>query len=121
MGKSTERKDVIATLEEWHDHPYTPGYYVGGRLPPYLLGKHPNKFGCALLVNGALLAGIFLFSVIAGITHFQGLSYESQPLPVALASTIFVVGLIVIQVVAGIRLLRKPSKTNERRKPQIKP
>ena len=115
MGKPKERQDPIAALEEWHDHQYDPGHYIGGRLPPYLLGKRPNLFGCALLVNGVLLAGLILFGAVMGIAQGASPVPDSMPLLVAVPVSIFGVGIIAVLILVGIKLLRKPSKKRESR------
>ncbi len=114
MDKPKERQDPIAALEEWHNHQYTPGHYIGGRLPPYLLGKRPNLYGCILLATGLSLAGIIVLDAIMRIA--QGASPASgsvsnwTSLLDSVPAGILSVGIIAILILSGIKLLRRPSK-----------
>jgi hypothetical protein len=115
MSKPKERQDPIAALEEWHDHQYDPGHYIGGRLPPYLLGKRPNLYGCILLASGLSLAGLVLFGAIMRIAQGASPVPDSIPLLASVPASIVGVGIIAVQILAGIKLLRKPSKKRESR------
>jgi hypothetical protein len=110
MAKPKERQDPIAALEEWHDHQYDPGHYIGGRLPPYLLGKRPNLYGCTLLASGILMAGLMLFGVIMSIAQGASSVSDSVPLVIAIPGSILTIGIITVEILAGIKLLRKPPK-----------
>ena len=115
MSKPKERQAPIAALEEWHDHQYTPGHYIGGRLPPHLLGKRPNKYGCALLASGISLAGLIMLDAIVRIAQGASPFPDSMSLLVAVPASILTVGVIAIPILAGIKLLRKPSKKRKSR------
>jgi hypothetical protein len=114
MSKPKERQDPIAALEEWHDHQYTPGHYIGGRLPPYLLGKRPNLFGCVPLAAGLSMVGIMLVATIAqsmqGASPASGPVFDWTSLLVSVPASIISVGIIAVLILSGIKLLRKPSK-----------
>ncbi len=114
MSKPKERQDPIAAMEEWHDHQYTPGYYIGGRLPPYLLGKRPNLFGCIPLAAGLSLVGIMLVATIAQSAQetgsVSGAVFDWTSLLVSVPASIISIGIIAVFILSGIKLLRKPSK-----------
>lgn len=63
--RSTPRPaDGVGRLLDWQQHQYVEGYYTQGRIPPYLLGKRPNKFGYFLLAEGVL--GLLLALAFSG-------------------------------------------------------
>ncbi len=119
MSKPKEHQDPIAALEEWHDHQYDPGHYIGGKLPPYLLGKRPNLYGCVPLAAGLSLVGIMLAATIMqsvqGTSPASGSVFDWTSLLVSVPVNIFGVGIIAVLILSGIKLLRKPpSKTKSR-------
>ena len=76
--------DPAPEYTEWVDHRYDPGYYLGGRIPPYLRrsGKRRNWYGYVLIVGATmafiLAAGSFrdaetwwLFTLYLGIAVLQ--------------------------------------------------
>ena len=102
-----KRNDFERALEDWQDwlnHQYLAGYYVGGRIPPFLLGKHPNRrLGWLLLVSGTITAIAVTLSVL------------SQPWPAEfdlcpLGLIVFGVSMAVLQLAAGINLLRRSAR-----------
>ena len=82
MGdKCRPRKESIEKLQEWQDNQYNPGYYTGGKIPPYvnippktgLFGKFYAK--AAKLVGAIyILAGVGL--IFIGATIISGLYYH---------------------------------------------
>ncbi len=59
--RNMDEADPLREWKDWQDHQYLPGYWVGGRIPPILLGRRPNKFGYVLIASGigtCLLAGV---------------------------------------------------------------
>ncbi|HET7034619.1 MAG TPA: hypothetical protein VFI42_02965 [Thermomicrobiaceae bacterium] len=60
--------DAIAEWGEWLDHQYDPGYYTGGRIPPFLRNRGGSSlYGYLLLFFG----GLGLLFGIAGLTGGQ--------------------------------------------------
>ena len=53
--KKRKKENGIDRFIEWQENQYNPGYWTGGKIPPYLLGKRPNKMGYSYLVLGLLL------------------------------------------------------------------
>ncbi len=54
-----EEDDPIARYVEWTEHRYTPGYYLGGRMPPTIRalqggGRAGRMLGSLLIVLGLL-------------------------------------------------------------------
>ena len=52
--KKRKKENGIDRFIEWQEHQYDPGYWTRGRIPPFLLGKRPNKMGYTILVLGFL-------------------------------------------------------------------
>ena len=62
MEKKEER-DPIADYIEWTNHRYTPGYYLGGRVPPHIknlgsLGRKGRRTAGLLFLVGGVWAVI---------------------------------------------------------------
>ncbi|GEM_PF-2695006 len=110
MRKTEKRKSSIDTYEEWLEHQYDPGYYLGGRIPSYLLGKRPNKWGYAPLTTG------FLFSIL-----FVVVFLVSRPTRFDLRLLIGCVaagGFVALQLASGLILLRKPRERDRHKRPK---
>ena len=61
MARRKQKPDPIGDYIEWTEHRYTPGYYLGGRIPPYLkkssLGPKGRRNGGILLLIGGFVGG----------------------------------------------------------------
>lgn len=99
-SKDLQTVTVIERLEEWHRHQYDPGYYVGARRPPFLVGRHPNRYGWVLLVSGALaIAG-------GGIALWSGGDWQGWSLsdlityawPFLLGALMFIAGICLLRL-----------------------
>jgi hypothetical protein len=109
MRKPKEHKSSINTFREWQEHQYLEGYYVGGRIPPFYLGKRPNRLGYVLLASG------IFFALIAALGALSWARFGDSD-PVSLISLVLIGAIAVLQLIAGARLLRKPSGKRGRRK-----
>jgi hypothetical protein len=94
---SHDNEPGLATYLEWLDTQYLPAYWIGGKLPPFLLGKRPNNAGYGLVAFGLanLIPCILIFL-------FVGFSF-----PVLLISLFFA-----LFMATGIKLLL-PEKKQE--------
>lgn len=65
MGnKRRPRKESIEELKEWQDNQYNPGYYTGGKIPPYVdIPPKTGLFG-KFYVKAAKLVGVI--DILAG-------------------------------------------------------
>ncbi len=108
MGKYPKREEPWAAFQEWQDHQYVEGYYVGGKIHPFLLGKRPNRFGYSLVASGVLS----ILAIILAALSQNGFDVRT------LWSLEFFFGMLIsaLQLVAGVALLRKPPKHTRRRK-----
>ena len=92
--QTPQSDDGLQDWQEWLDHQYVPGYYVGGRVPPFLRRSgHPSRTGWALAVVGA---------VTVAATVLTGLRGGGFSLP----GTAFGGLLGALEVGAGLRLTR---------------
>jgi hypothetical protein len=60
-ARNVDGGDPLQEWRDWQDHQYLPGYWVGGKIPQFLLGKRPNSFGYLLIAGGVvacLLVGL---------------------------------------------------------------
>ncbi|CVK21016.1 MULTISPECIES: hypothetical protein [Sporomusa] len=80
--KYKEHENPIDKLKEWQDNQYNPGYYTGGKIPPYV--EIPSKTGLfgKLYAVGAKIVGIIYILagvglIFIGITIFIGQEYRS--------------------------------------------
>jgi hypothetical protein len=109
MRKAKEHENSIHAFQEWQEHQYLEGYYVGGRIPPSYLGKRPNRFGYVLLANGILLA------LVATLGAFSWARFGDSDLGTLIA-LVFIGAIAALHLMAAARLLRKPSGKRDRRK-----
>ena len=57
-NKRDKREDPIEKLKEWQDNQYNPGYYTGGKIPPYVgIPSKTSLFG-KLYKIGARIVGV---------------------------------------------------------------
>ena len=58
--------DHLKKLEEWQEHQYSPGYYVGKAHPLLAANRNPKLLGLALIIAGtSLLLGV-VFYILTG-------------------------------------------------------
>ena len=97
-----EHPRPIQEFTEWQEKQYLPGYWVGGRIPPFLMGKRPNPYGYVLIATGFLSLLILALIVLPAFLRPRG------PQPLNLVQDL-AVGLffVVLQIVAGLYLLRR--------------
>lgn len=100
MRKKQKKNNYIDGLKEWQEHQYTPGYYLGGKIPHYFFNRKPNILGLSFLLLGVIEFIVFAFSFVQ---IFYGY-YDSL-----IGSIIFLL-FSVIQILVGIKLLQKPRK-----------
>ena len=108
-----ESDDAIKNFVEWQEHQYVPGYYVGGRIPYFLLGSRPNKYGYALLASGILSIGLFMI-VLLGSTVFRGDMVPRNTNLLDLAPVVIIGISGAVEMIAGICLLRRPIESKSR-------
>ena len=69
--------EYLNDLEEWQNHQYDPGHYLGGNLPPQLkygLGTVGGKYlGVLLLIIGVMSGIGTIFSLVEGTGSLIGL------------------------------------------------
>jgi len=109
MRKRKEHKSSIDAFQEWQEHQYLEGYYVGGRIPPFYLGKRPNRFGYVLLASG------IFFALVATLGAFSWARFGDSDLG-SLIAFVFTGAIAALQLMAAARLLRKSSGKRGRRK-----
>lgn len=92
--------DAVGEWSGWLDHQYDPGYYTGGRIPPFMRrpehaahGRRPSRLGHVFIVTGAFtLLGTIAVAVAGG-----GLS---------LPSLVVVCGIGLLQLLCGWQVSR---------------
>jgi len=104
MSKHSKQDDPLDEFREWQDHQFVPGYYLGGRVPPFLKGKVPNRFGYALLGTGIL-------SIVGTVATL--LSPRYQQTGVDWYFLFFGISIGVLQLIAGVKLLQKPERIEQ--------
>ncbi len=103
-GTGVNQRDAIQEFAEWQDHQYDPGYWTGGRIPPYLLGKRPNKMGYVLIAIALFTLMVAIFVTLTNIQN-GSLSFESDA--TIIGSLVLMYGLVVLMLVSGASLVRK--------------
>jgi peptidoglycan/LPS O-acetylase OafA/YrhL len=79
---------------EWQDHRYDPGHFTGGNIDPVLKARRPNKYGYVLLAGGVIMILVVLLGPTDHILSWYYVMLE--------------MGLAVLLIAAGLRLLKKP-------------
>lgn len=64
--KRKGRRDTLKEWRDWLKHQYVPGYYTGGRVPPFYRGPRPNRFGYVFLATGLIALAAALLSLTSG-------------------------------------------------------
>jgi hypothetical protein len=61
-----EEPEAVREWREWSDHQYNPGYWTGGKIPPFLKGKNRrlSRYAYVLVLMG-FIGILFLASSIA--------------------------------------------------------
>lgn len=75
--KKQHPSEYLNDLEEWQNHQYDPGHYLGGNIPPQLkygLGTKSGKYlGVVFLMLGVMSGVGVVFSFIEGTGNLFGL------------------------------------------------
>jgi hypothetical protein len=99
---------ALARWGEWINHQYDPGYWTRGRIPPFFAGRRPNRLGYALLATGVMSLLILAFPAVSLLdSSLAGRRLGMEYSAAVLASLVFAFVFAVLQVSAGIALLRK--------------
>ena len=90
------RPGAVERWRKWQAHQYLPGYFAGGRVPPFYRGRRPNRFGCGLVLLRLLAtAGVAAAALTAAWPWSSG---------TALAVVVSV-GMALLLLAAGAALL----------------
>ncbi|WP_188397648.1 hypothetical protein [Sporomusa sp. GT1] len=118
MGKKhkkyKEHEDPIDKLKEWQDNQYNPGYYTGGKIPPYVdippktsLFGRVYQIGARIVGPLEILAGAALIFIAVKVSwiigeehHWRGNFFE------ALAAGIIVSGLGILFILSGLKYIK---------------
>jgi hypothetical protein len=103
MESNNRNKDNenIKKVEEWMEHQYDPGHFLGGNVPPFYSNPaKPKRLAIFLLVFG-LGTGIIYTIILLNVLITTG-----QVLGTAIFTCI-IYGLCLIQIIGGIRTLSK--------------
>lgn len=95
--------DSINEWWAWLDHQYVPGYYTGGRIPPfYRSSRRPNFLGYTLVATGML----FLIMILPAGPGTEAGSWLWFGVGI---------GFSLLQILAGLRLARGAPKRKRHR------
>jgi hypothetical protein len=87
--------DLAPEYTEWIKHRYDPGYYLGGRIPPYFKRRRNGNSWGWVLIGGAVIAFVLL------IGENRQTAGPEKTLSMMLASAS-----VLLQLVAGIKLIQ---------------
>jgi hypothetical protein len=78
MNDKDKSEEYLKDLNEWQDRMYSPGEYLGGKLPPLL--KYGNRkivkpWVWATLVILGLIFGLALLNMVMYFVNGKGLSF----------------------------------------------
>lgn len=67
MGKRKNGGDPFKKLREWQENQFSPGYYTGGKIPPYAnIPSKTSLFGKVYNI-GARIVGVFYIIIGAAV------------------------------------------------------
>lgn len=100
--KANPSTDYIQKLEEWQDRQYDPGYYTGGRILPSLThAGRPKLLGWFFVIVSVILFVTMTFVLVYNFGEKDVLSIS--------AMVIISYGFILLQLIGGLRLVKKGS------------
>ncbi|MDF2519697.1 MAG: hypothetical protein K0R84_325 [Clostridia bacterium] len=96
----SKKDDYIEKIQEWQEHQYDPGYYIGGNIPPVITHTgRPKLLGWFWVISAivsAIIVGVMLKAV-----------YEAEEIVSILIIAVPLYVLIIFYFIAGIRLIKK--------------
>jgi len=103
--------DPAPEYTEWIQHRYDPGYWLGGRIPPYLKRKRTkhskgNPYGYVLLLGG-------IAAVAEALLFYQDAAFTATTPALAVSEAMFITVVGSLSVFAGLRLIRGPERDGE--------
>ncbi|HSR89637.1 MAG TPA: hypothetical protein VLK22_04595 [Candidatus Udaeobacter sp.] len=93
-NQEKNENDYISELKDWQDHQYTPGYFVGGRIPVWL--KYPGKpklLGLVFLSAGLFGLTIFIYKIIVGTLIQNKEDWFQLPFPLLFIIILILIGI----------------------------
>ncbi len=102
-----QNQDYINEFVEWQEHQYVPGYYTGGKIPPFVTKPgRPGMMGIIMVITGSFTILMFLVAFIIGLCTqniFQGL-----------ASSLALAGVGLAQIFAGLRYIKRQREADKK-------
>ncbi len=67
--KNRLKDNYIDEFKEWQNHQYDPGYYTGGKIPPYIhKPRYPKIKGVLYIFGGLLILFVLLIPILTGLS-----------------------------------------------------
>ncbi|WP_273322258.1 hypothetical protein [Vallitalea guaymasensis] len=108
--ENQKQDENIQDVNEWMEHQYDPGHYLGGNVPPAY--KNPaNKKAMGLLL---LIMGLGV-GIIYTIIFIKALSEMNEKIGL-ISFSIFAYSIFVLQIIGGIRTLSKTYTVKQKEK-----
>ncbi|HEX9059238.1 MAG TPA: hypothetical protein VF941_03575, partial [Clostridia bacterium] len=117
--KIRTRKKNNYIHEEWQEHQYDPGYFVGGKIPHYLVSPGNRKLlGISLLIPAAMLTSIIVIFVVFAIQGTMGNAIQGAIILSIIVTPLYMAG--IRQIIQHYKKLRlQGSKENFFKKDMI--
>jgi sensor histidine kinase YesM len=107
-----QKNDYLDELQEWQNNQFNPGYYTGGRIPPYLKAKGNPKlsaiFAFFMGFSSLALTVIFLINVF-----MSKISFEPASLISTICSPVFSFLLSALMFALGFYYIRNKKAKEE--------
>ena len=99
--KGNHPSEYLNNLEEWSEHQYNPGHWVGGNIPPHIkyAGRH---IGFVFLISGLLSAVGTFESIRSSVDNIFG--------------GIITGAISIVLISAGIVIIRKKDEVKKNKK-----
>ena len=123
MGDKHKRNEnPIEKLKEWQENQYNPGYYTGGKIPPYAAIPSKTSLFTKLYTKGTVIVGaIHILAgaalIFIGVIIFTGQEYREIG---SLMGNLFCVivifgGLGVLVMLYGLKYIRSVRPKGKRK------
>ena len=107
--KEQNDDEYMQDLNEWMEHQYDPGHYLGGDIPPAYKNPVNKKIGILLLVMGlgvGIIYTVIFINILCGTDEKMGI----------IGFSIFAYSIYIIQIIGGVRTLSKAYTKEEFKK-----
>ncbi|WP_053955209.1 hypothetical protein [Inediibacterium massiliense] len=113
--KRNHKSNYLEEINECQNHIFNPYHYLGGDIPPFI--KHPGRpalLGLFMILSSIVYGGVYTY-----IFFLHGNFDSLIQLTGMIVASILIYGIIGLQFIGGIRLIKKSYKLKPQNKSKI--